>query len=63
MRAAGFAVTEIPARGKDGTVTMLTCSVQRRHVDQVHRIVNQTDPSAFITAEDVRPVRRGFWRA
>ena len=63
MRAAGFAVTEIPARGKDGMVTMLTCSVLRRHVDQVHKLVNQVDPNAFITAEDVRPVRRGFWRA
>jgi len=29
----------------------------------VHKIVNEVDPSAFITAEDVRPVRRGFWRA
>jgi uncharacterized protein YebE (UPF0316 family) len=47
MRAEGYAVTEIPAKGKDGMVT----------------IVNQADSTAFITAEEVRPVRRGFWRA
>jgi len=63
MRAEGFAVTEIPARGKDGMVTLLTCSVLRRTVPRVHKIVHQVDSSAFITAEDVRPVRRGFWRA
>jgi uncharacterized protein YebE (UPF0316 family) len=63
MRKAGFGVTEIPARGKDGMVTLLNISVLRRDVPQVHRLVNQVDTSAFITAEDVRPVRRGFWRA
>ncbi|MBN1148402.1 MAG: DUF2179 domain-containing protein [Anaerolineales bacterium] len=63
MRSEGFAVTEIPARGKDGVVTLLSCSVLRRHVDKVHSIVRQLDTAAFITAEDVRPVRRGFWRA
>lgn len=63
MRSEGFAVTEVPARGKDGTVTMLNCSVLRKNVQRVHALVNEIDPSAFITAEDVRPVRRGFWRA
>jgi uncharacterized protein YebE (UPF0316 family) len=63
MRAEGFAVTEIPARGKDGMVTLLSCSVLRKKVPQVRQILNEVDESAFITAEDVRPVRRGFWRA
>jgi uncharacterized protein YebE (UPF0316 family) len=63
LRLAGYATTEIPARGKDGMVTMLSCSVLRRNVDKVRNLVNEVDPSAFITAEDVRPVRRGFWRA
>jgi hypothetical protein len=26
------------------------------------RIVHETDENAFMTSEDVRPVRRGFWR-
>jgi uncharacterized protein YebE (UPF0316 family) len=63
MRLEGFAITEIPARGKNGMVTMLSCSVLRKKVDRVHKIVNEVDDAAFITAEDVRPVRRGFWRA
>ena len=63
MRAEGFAVTEIPARGKDGMVTLINCSVLRKNVKNVHKIVQEVDPSAFITAENVRPVRRGYWRA
>lgn len=63
MREEGYAITEIPARGRDGMVSLLNCSVLRKNVDRVHRIINEVDPEAFITAEDVRPVRRGFWRA
>ena len=63
LREKGFAVTEIPARGKDGMVSLLSSSVLRKSVDDVRKLVNDIDPEAFITAEDVRPVRRGFWRA
>lgn len=63
LRKAGYAVTEISARGKDGMVAVLHCSVRRREVDEIDTIVLEADPSAFVTAEDVRPVRRGFWRA
>lgn len=63
LRQEGYAVTEIPAHGKDGTVSLLNCSVLRRNLDRVHRMVNEVDAAAFITAEDIRPVRRGFWRA
>jgi uncharacterized protein YebE (UPF0316 family) len=63
LREEGYAITEISARGKDGVVTLLSCSVLRKNVSKVQQLVNEVDDSAFITAEDVRPVRRGFWRA
>jgi uncharacterized protein YebE (UPF0316 family) len=63
LRQEGFAVTEIPARGKDGMVSMLSVSVRRRDVQRVEAHVRQQDPEAFVIAEDVRPLRRGFWRA
>jgi uncharacterized protein YebE (UPF0316 family) len=63
LRESGFAVTEIPARGKNGTVSVLHCDVTRRDMDNVETVVLENDPEAFMTAEDVRPVRRGFWRA
>jgi uncharacterized protein YebE (UPF0316 family) len=63
LRQNGYAVTELSGRGKDGMVSMINCSVLRKQVDTVRELVNEVDPEAFITAEDVRPVRRGFWRA
>lgn len=63
LRDEGYGVTEIPARGKDGAVTIVSASVYRRHVGEVMKMVQDVDPHAFITAEDVRPIRRGFWRA
>ena len=63
LRKNGYAVTEVPARGKDGMVTMLNVLVLRKNADKARQLVNEIDPDAFITVEDVRPVRRGFWRA
>ena len=63
LRGEGYAVTEIPARGKDGMVSLLYVNVLRRNTDRVKKLANEIDPEAFITAEDVRPIRHGFWRA
>jgi len=63
LRASGYAVTEIAGRGKNGTVFELHANVLRKDVSNVETIVLESDPQAFVTAEDVRPVRRGFWRA
>jgi len=61
LRDAEYAVTEIPARGKDGMVTILNCSVRRKEITEVEDIVREIDADAFITAEEVRAVQRGFW--
>ncbi len=63
LRSNGFAVTEISGRGKQGTVSVLLCDVLRKDINNLETVVLETDPEAFITAEDVRPVRHGFWRA
>lgn len=63
LRDQGYAVTEIAGRGRDGTVNVLNCSVLRRNADKVTRLVQEIDPDAFVTSEEVRSVRRGFWRA
>lgn len=63
LRAEGHAVTEIHARGKDGMVTLLAVSVRRKNIDLVRNMVNDVDSEAFITAEEIRPLRQGFWRA
>ncbi len=62
LRSDGYAVTEIPARGKDGMVTIVNCSVRRKHSNLVEKLVREIDEEAFVTAEEVRPVWRGYWR-
>lgn len=62
LRGEGFAVTEIPARGKDGAVTLLNVSIFRRQAGKAMDLVKSVDANAFMTTEDMRPVSRGFWR-
>jgi uncharacterized protein YebE (UPF0316 family) len=61
LRKEGYAVTEISAQGRDGMVALLLASVRRRQKDKISGIVQEVDEDAFITAEDIRPVRRGYW--
>jgi uncharacterized protein YebE (UPF0316 family) len=63
LRSAGYAVTELTGRGRDGAVSVLTTSVPRRDLDSLLRLVTHHDPSAFITVEEIRPLSRGHWRA
>jgi len=62
LRLQGYAVTEVAGRGKDGTVSMLNCTVQRKDMQQIEMLVKEKDEQAFITADDVIPVARGFWK-
>lgn len=61
LRDQGFAVTEFTGRGRDGTVSMLSVSVKRKNAKKVRALVEELDEKAFITAEDLTPVRRGYW--
>jgi len=63
LREAGFAFTEVPASGRDGTVDLINCGVVQKQVPHVLEIVDDVDPDAFVTAEVIRPMRRGIWRA
>jgi len=63
LRKHNYAVTEIPARGKDGMVSVITSSIRRGQVPDFEQLVLDIDENAFITKEDVVAVRQGFWRA
>lgn len=63
LRSSGYAATELSGRGKDGMVTVINCSVRRRDVPKLRPQVQEIDPNAFITVQEIRPLNRGFWRA
>lgn len=63
LRKHGYAVTETAGRGMSGMVSMLHVSVLRKKFPEVEGLIHEADADAFVTAEDVRSIRRGFWRA
>jgi uncharacterized protein YebE (UPF0316 family) len=62
LRDEGYAVTEIPSRGKEGVVTILDMDVLRKKTSKIVNLVNKIDPEAFITSRSVRSAQRGFFR-
>ncbi len=62
LREAGYGVTQIAAKGMNGTVTVLDCFVLRRDARRVQQLIAKLDPQAFITSQAVRPLQRGFWQ-
>lgn len=61
LRNEGYGVTEVSGLGKDGAVMILHCSVRRKNEANLVQKIKGADPNAFITAESVRQVQRGFW--
>lgn len=62
LRASGYAVTEIMGRGKEGRITVVNSVVTRRDVPSVRGIIDEVDPNAFITIDDVHPLQHGYFR-
>jgi uncharacterized protein YebE (UPF0316 family) len=59
LRGRGFAVTEFPGFGRDGSVEILNSVVQRSHVDEVLELIVKADPAAFVTIEEPKVLRGG----
>lgn len=59
LRKRGYGVTEFGGQGRDGRVEILNSVVQRQDLDEVMRIVDQWDPSAFVTVEEPKLLRGG----
>lgn len=62
LREAGHAATEFTALGKEGPLTVVNCAVARKNIRAVRALIDQVDPTAFVTVDDVRPMNRGYFR-
>jgi uncharacterized protein YebE (UPF0316 family) len=62
LREAGFGVTETRGKGRDGAVTMLRTTIDRRDARHVTDIVRQINPEAFIAMDEARSIRQGYFR-
>ena len=61
LRGFGHGVTEVMARGLNGTVSVIYCYVPRREVFSTKAEILSVDPEAFVTVQDVRQLRGGWW--
>jgi uncharacterized protein YebE (UPF0316 family) len=52
LRERGYGVTEVPGYGRDGGVEIVHSVVQRQHLADVVKIVDQWDDKAFDTLEE-----------
>jgi uncharacterized protein YebE (UPF0316 family) len=62
IREAGFGATLVRAEGQSGPVFMVDVVVARKEIQEINRLVNQVDATAFMTVEDARRVLRGYQR-
>jgi uncharacterized protein YebE (UPF0316 family) len=62
IHESGFGATVGWGHGKGGTVGMILAIVTRKQAPAVIAIAEEIDPEVFITVEDARSVRRGYWR-
>lgn len=57
LREAGFVVTELNAKGRDGEVRISLTVIPRRRIKDALRIVGEVNPDAFVTFENTTPIR------
>ncbi|NOU45847.1 MAG: DUF2179 domain-containing protein [Bacteroidales bacterium] len=63
LREANYGVTIADAEGKDGPVKILFSTMKRKDLQDALRIINQSNPHAFYTVEEVQQVNEGYFRA
>ncbi|UCH26461.1 MAG: DUF2179 domain-containing protein [Trueperaceae bacterium] len=56
LREAGFFVTVLNAEGRDGEVRIAFSVIPRRRVKEVIHLINEANPRAFVTVEEVSAV-------
>jgi uncharacterized protein YebE (UPF0316 family) len=62
LREKGYGVTAVKAEGKNGEVKMVFTTIRRKDTKAVIEIINQHNPTAFYTIEEVRTVSEGYFR-
>jgi len=58
----GYGVTQMPAKGSQGDVNVLYMSLDRKKLNDLIEVVNEFNPGAFYTVEDIRLVNKGVFQ-
>lgn len=62
MKEQGFGVTKIDAEGSMGKVNVIFSVLNRKDLKQLIPAINEYNPHAFYSIEDVRTVKEGVFR-
>ncbi len=62
IRDAGYGATIEWGQGRTGAVGLVVATVRRKEVDAVCNLADRIDPTAFVTVEETRTIRRGYMR-
>ena len=63
MRAENYGVTSCNAEGAKGPVKIVFSIIKRSSLSKVLRMVQECNPNAFYTVEDVRSIHKGVFPA
>ena len=61
LRENGFGVTNIPAEGSEGPVSVIYLTIRRCDYEKVENLIKKYNPKAFFTLEDIRYVSEGIF--
>lgn len=59
LRAMGYGVTKVEAEGKEGDTNVILTVVRNSDVNDILKLVEQFNPRAFYTIEDIRSAGKG----
>ena len=57
----GYGLTSLDAQGSKGPVHVIYITVSRKHLKNLIKVINEYNPGAFYTIEDIRFVNKGVF--
>jgi uncharacterized protein YebE (UPF0316 family) len=63
LRASGYGVTVLDGHGKEGPGKVIFSVIKRKNIKDVENAINEFNPKAFYSIEDVRHVAAGTFPA
>ncbi|MFW6350997.1 MAG: DUF2179 domain-containing protein [Bacteroidota bacterium] len=61
LRDSSFGVTTFDARGVKGPVQIVLTIIKRKNLRKVISLINQYNPNAFFTVEEIKTVKEGYF--
>lgn len=62
LRESNYGVTAVPAEGSQGRVDIIFTIIKRKDIDHVASIINELNPAAFYTIEDIKSIKEGIFK-